>query len=60
MRHSILFIELGATEEQAEFPVIYTVATAGQAGTDPDNLEGSLKPLFDAIVELPACADRRS
>lgn len=50
-----LFIELGATEEQAEFPVIYTVATAGQSGTDPDNLQNSLKPLFDAIVEtLPA------
>jgi GTP-binding protein len=50
-----LFIELGATEEQAEFPVIYCIATAGQAGTDPDNLETSLKPLFDAIVtSLPA------
>ena len=50
-----LFIELGATEEQAEFPVIYTIATAGQSGADPDNLQGSLKPLFDAIVEtLPA------
>ena len=50
-----LFIELGATEDQAEFPVIYCIATAGQAGTDPDNLENSLKPLFDAIVSfLPA------
>ncbi len=46
-----LFIELGATEEQADFSIIYTVATAGQAGTDPDQLEGSLKPLFDAIVQ---------
>ncbi len=46
-----LFIELGATEEQAEFPIIYTVATAGQAGADPDDLQNSLKPLFDAIVE---------
>ncbi len=50
-----LFINLGASEEQAEFPVIYTIATSGQSGTDPDNLQGSLKPLFDAIVEkLPA------
>ena len=50
-----LFIELGATDEQADFPVIYTVATAGQAGIDPEELQGSLKPLFDAIVEkLPA------
>ena len=35
-----LFIELGATEEQADFPVIYCIATAGQAGTDPDELRG--------------------
>src|SRR5512135_2667536 len=45
-----LFIELGASEEQADFPVVYTVATTGQAGTDPDDLGGSLKVLFDAIV----------
>lgn len=50
-----LFIELGASEEQAEFPVIYTIATAGQAGVDPDDLQSSLKVLFDAIVEtLPS------
>jgi GTP-binding protein len=50
-----LFIELGATEDQADFPIIYCIATAGQASADPDNLEGSLKPLFDAIVNhLPA------
>ncbi len=45
-----LFIELGATEEQADFPVIYAVATAGQSGTDPDHIEGTLQPLFEAIV----------
>jgi GTP-binding protein len=50
-----LFIELGATERQADFPVIYTIATKGQAGTDADNLDDSLKALFDAIIEtLPA------
>ena len=31
-----LFIELGATDEQADFPVIYAKATTGQAGTTPD------------------------
>lgn len=46
-----LFVELGATEEQADFTIIYTVATLGQAGAEPDALQGSLKPLFDAIVE---------
>jgi GTP-binding protein len=45
-----LFIELGATEEQAEFPVIYTIATSGQAGTDADDLQNHLQPLFEAIV----------
>ncbi len=46
-----LFIELGASDRQADFKVIYTIAPLGQAGTDPDALEPSLKPLFDAIVE---------
>jgi GTP-binding protein len=45
-----LFVELGASEEQAEFPVIHTIATAGMAGTDPEHLSGSLQPLFEAIV----------
>src|SRR5512133_1347126 len=36
-----LFIELGATEEQADFPVVYTIATTGQAGAGPDDLDGS-------------------
>jgi GTP-binding protein len=52
-----LFIELGATEDQADFPIIYCVATAGQAGTDFEEMQPSLKPLFDAIVNyLPAPA----
>lgn len=44
-----LFIELGATDEQADFPIVYTRATGGQAGDTPvlgDNLE----PLFQAIL----------
>jgi len=50
-----LFVDLGATEEQAEFPVIYTVASQGTAGTAPDRLVGHLQPLFDAIVDsIPA------
>ena len=47
-----LFIDLGATEEQAEFPVVYTVAIDGRAGLDPDNLEPTLEPLFDAILDF--------
>ncbi|GAB4450484.1 MAG: translational GTPase TypA [Anaerolineales bacterium] len=49
-----LFIELGATEEQADFPVIYAQATAGRAGLTPD-LGADLAPLFDAILKhIPA------
>ncbi|GAB4430158.1 MAG: translational GTPase TypA [Anaerolineales bacterium] len=49
-----LFIELGATDEQADFPVIYAKATTGQAGTHPD-LGPDLQPLFDVILRhIPA------
>jgi GTP-binding protein len=49
-----LFIQLGATDEQADFPVIYTNAVTGQAGLTPD-LGPDLGPLFDAILHhLPA------
>ena len=46
-----LFIDLGATEEQADFPVIYTRALDGQAGFEPDALASDLRPLFDTIVD---------
>jgi len=50
-----LFVDLGATDEQAEFPVIYTIALDGRAGHSPDALELGLAPLFDTIIEhLPA------
>jgi GTP-binding protein len=49
-----LFIELGATDEQADFPVIYAKATTGQAGASPD-LGPDLQPLFDVILHhIPA------
>lgn len=49
-----LFIELGATDEQAEFPVIYTNAVTGQAGHE-SNLGPDLLPLFEAILRhIPA------
>ncbi|GAP06465.1 GTP-binding protein TypA/BipA [Anaerolinea thermolimosa] len=44
-----LFVELGASEEQADFPVIYTHGIAGQAGTTPD-LGPDLRPLFESIL----------
>ncbi|HSM56382.1 MAG TPA: translational GTPase TypA [Candidatus Sulfomarinibacteraceae bacterium] len=45
-----LFIELGASDEQADFPVIYTVATEATAGRTP-SLGPDLQPLFEAILE---------
>jgi GTP-binding protein len=49
-----LFIELGATDEQADFPVIYAQATTGQAGLTPD-LGPDLQPLFQTILQhVPA------
>jgi GTP-binding protein len=49
-----LFIELGATEEQADFPVIYAQATTGQAGLTPE-LGPDLEPLFQVILRhVPA------
>jgi GTP-binding protein len=48
-----LFIELGATDAQADFGVVYAVATTGRAGRTPE-LQPDLKPLFDTILrEIP-------
>jgi GTP-binding protein len=44
-----LFIELGATDPQADFPIIYTNAVTGQAGLTPQ-LESNLQPLFLEIL----------
>jgi len=52
-----LFIDLEATEEQLEFPVLYTNARAGIALNDPEGQEKNLKILFEAILEtIPAPA----
>jgi GTP-binding protein len=44
-----LFIELGASDEQADFPVIYAQATTAQAGPTPE-LSPDLQPLFTSIL----------
>jgi len=49
-----LFIELGASDEQASFPVVYAIGMDGRAGLDADNLDDDLKPLFETIInEVP-------
>ena len=50
-----LFIELGADEDQLDFPVIYASARDGYASTDPNVREGTMEPLFEAILRyVPA------
>ncbi len=58
-----LFLELGASEEQADFPIVYAAARQGWCTTNFDEIPaylkkektGSLKPLFDLILDcVPA------
>ncbi|MDC1340369.1 translational GTPase TypA [Oceanospirillaceae bacterium] len=46
-----LFDSLGATDEQLDFPVMYTSAINGIAGTSPDNMADDMTPLFESLVE---------
>jgi len=49
-----LFIELGATEQQAEFPVVYAIGIEGRAGYSFDGLADDLTPLMETIIkEVP-------
>src|ERR1041385_2154128 len=50
-----LFIDLDATEDQLDFPVLYTIAKTGVAKKSLDDPSSDLQPLFDAIVQyIPA------
>jgi GTP-binding protein len=46
-----LFDKLGATEEQLDFPVIYASGLNGYAGESEDVREGTMRPLFDAVLK---------
>lgn len=46
-----LFLDLDASEEQIEFPIVYSVAREGRAGRDPEELEPNLMPLFDTLLD---------
>ena len=46
-----LFIELGADDDQIEFPVVYASAREGYSSLDPDVREGDMRPLLDSILE---------
>ena len=50
-----LFDQLGATDEQLDFPVLYASALNGYAGTDPGVRSGDMNPLFETLVsKVPA------
>ena len=46
-----LFIELGADDDQIEFPIVYASAREGYSSLDPDVREGDMRPLLDSILE---------
>jgi len=50
-----LFIDLGADEEQIDFPVLYSISRDGVAKKTLEEESKNLKPLFDQIIEtIPA------
>ena len=50
-----LFDRLGGTDEQLDFPVIYTSAIEGISGLESDQMTGDMKPLIEMIIEkVPA------
>ncbi len=46
-----LFDRLGATDEQLDFPVVYTSAIQGIAGLEVEDMQATMNPLLDLIVE---------
>ncbi|MEK7066510.1 MAG: GTP-binding protein, partial [Patescibacteria group bacterium] len=47
-----LFIELGANDEQMEFPVVYAVSKAGKAGVTPSVADMiDISPIFDTVIK---------
>lgn len=46
-----LFVTLGASDEQLDFPVVYASARLGWASTTPDHPGTDLSPLFEAIIK---------
>ena len=45
-----LFCELGADDDQCDFPVVYASAIRGASGTDPSALTEDLEPLFTTLL----------
>ena len=45
-----LFMDLNATDEQLDFPIVYGIAKTGESGMSPDNLTNSVEPLLETIL----------
>lgn len=55
-----LFIELGADENQLEFPVVYASAINGTASLTPEKQDENMQVLYESIIEnIPAPVDNR-
>ncbi|AKC32328.1 translational GTPase TypA [Candidatus Pantoea carbekii] len=52
-----LFIDLNATDEQLNFPIIYTSAIHGIAGLSYTNMDHDLTPLYKAIIDYVPAPD---
>ncbi|CAG9461722.1 unnamed protein product [Pedinophyceae sp. YPF-701] len=45
-----LFVDLGASDEQCDFPIVYASGFQGVAGLEPDALKDNLEDLFETVV----------
>ena len=45
-----LFMELNASDEQLDFPIIYGIAKEGKCSLDPEHLEDNITPLLETIL----------
>ena len=52
-----LFANLGATDEQLDFPIVYASALTGYASLDKNVREGDMTPLYEAIIKNVAAPD---
>ena len=46
-----LFVELGATDDQTDFKIVYASGLNGQSGLTPDTMENNMNALFDKVLE---------
>ncbi len=55
-----LFLDLGANDEQLNFPVVYTIGKTGHSGLELENLTDNLNPLLEMIMNhVPAASSQK-